>query len=192
MRRSKDVLTTGEVAKVCNVAPRTVSKWFDSGKLRGYRIPGSKDRRIPLQQLLRFMRAHGMPLNGLDTGLVRILVVESDRDLADLLSGALAKEANHEVRIARSAFEAGSVAEVFKPHVMLLDTTLPGLTGRETVRGIKTLPDLEGCRLIAVTGPLREGEGETLKQQGFDAALQKPFEVLQAITAIEQVLNIGS
>src|SRR4051812_28109101 len=40
----KDVLTTGEVAKICNVAPRTVSKWFDSGALHGYRIPGSKDR----------------------------------------------------------------------------------------------------------------------------------------------------
>ena len=44
----KDVLTTGEVAKICNVAPRTVSKWFDSGALHGYRIPGSKDRRIQL------------------------------------------------------------------------------------------------------------------------------------------------
>src|SRR6266700_792671 len=60
----KDVLTTGEVAKICNVAPRTVSKWFDSGALHGYRIPGSKDRRIPLNQLIRFMKQHGMPLNG--------------------------------------------------------------------------------------------------------------------------------
>src|ERR1700761_2602404 len=59
----KDVLTTGEVAKICNVAPRTVSKWVDSGALHGYRIPGSKDRRIPLNQLIRFMKQHGMPLN---------------------------------------------------------------------------------------------------------------------------------
>lgn len=66
MHKKKDVLTTGEVAKICNVAPRTVSKWFDSGQLRGYRIPGSKDRRIPVSQLVRFMRAHGIPLNGLD------------------------------------------------------------------------------------------------------------------------------
>jgi len=58
MPSSKDVLTTGEVAKICNVAPRTVSKWFDSGQLRGYRIPGSKDRRIPVAQLVRFMKAH--------------------------------------------------------------------------------------------------------------------------------------
>src|SRR5512140_1444860 len=49
----KDVLTTGEVAKICNVAPRTVSKWFDSGSLKGYKIPGSKDRRIPVAQLIK-------------------------------------------------------------------------------------------------------------------------------------------
>src|SRR5579862_2648637 len=57
-KQLKDVLTTGEVAKICNVAPRTVSKWFDSGALTGYRIPGSKDRRIPLNQLIQIGRAH--------------------------------------------------------------------------------------------------------------------------------------
>ena len=36
------VFTTGQVAKICKVAPRTVSKWFDSGRLKGYRIPGSQ------------------------------------------------------------------------------------------------------------------------------------------------------
>ena len=34
----KDVLTTGEVAKLCNVASRTVSKWFDSGQIKGHCI----------------------------------------------------------------------------------------------------------------------------------------------------------
>ena len=42
----KDVLTTGDVARICNVASRTVSKWFDSGQLRGYRIPGSTGFRL--------------------------------------------------------------------------------------------------------------------------------------------------
>ena len=60
--KRKDILTTGQVSKICNVAPRTVCRWFDSGKLRGYRIPGSKDRRIPLSGLVRFMKAHNMPM----------------------------------------------------------------------------------------------------------------------------------
>ncbi len=55
----KKVFTTGQVAKICKVAPRTVSKWFDSGRLKGYRIPGSQDRRIPREHLIRFLKEHG-------------------------------------------------------------------------------------------------------------------------------------
>src|SRR4051794_27460457 len=58
----KKVFTTGQVAKICKVAPRTVSKWFDSGRLRGYRIPGSQDRRIPREALIKFLKEYGMPL----------------------------------------------------------------------------------------------------------------------------------
>ena len=62
----KTIFTTGQVAKICKVAPRTVSKWFDSGRLRGYRIPGSQDRRIPREHLIRFLKEHGMPLGELE------------------------------------------------------------------------------------------------------------------------------
>ena len=62
---SLKVLTVGQAAKLCNAAPRTVSRWFDSGKLRGYRIPGSQDRRIPREHLIRFLTENGMPLGDL-------------------------------------------------------------------------------------------------------------------------------
>ena len=60
------VFTTAEVAKICKVAPRTVSKWFDSGRLKGYRIPGSQDRRIPRQRLISFLSEHRMLINPLN------------------------------------------------------------------------------------------------------------------------------
>ena len=72
----KKVFTTGQVAKICKVAPRTVSKWFDSGRLRGYRIPGSQDRRIPREHLVRFLKEHGMPLGELESEVYnKVLVV---------------------------------------------------------------------------------------------------------------------
>ena len=75
----RTIFTTGQVAKICKVAPRTVSKWFDSGRLRGYRIPGSQDRRIPREHLIRFLKEHGMPLGELeDEALGKILLVGAD------------------------------------------------------------------------------------------------------------------
>ena len=78
--------TTGQVAKICKVALRTVSKWFDSGRLRGYRIPGSQDRRIPREHLLRFLKEHGMPLGDLEAEVYhKVLVVGADAPLQSVL-----------------------------------------------------------------------------------------------------------
>src|SRR5262245_37586211 len=108
MARNKDVLTTGEVARICKVAPRTVTKWFDSGQLHGYRIPGSKDRRIPVNQLVRFMRQNNMPLEGmLNFTKTRILIVDDDTDIVDMLRDLLSQQTTYDVQIARNGFEAG-------------------------------------------------------------------------------------
>lgn len=62
MSKGNSVLSTGEVAKICNVALRTVQKWFDSGLIKGYRIPGGRDRRIPVDELARFLEEYNMPI----------------------------------------------------------------------------------------------------------------------------------
>ena len=62
MAKGKDILTTGQVAKICCVSTRTAQKWFDTGLLTGYIMPGGKDRRIAKTELKRFMKKHKMPL----------------------------------------------------------------------------------------------------------------------------------
>ena len=186
----KDVLTTGEVAKICNVAPRTVSKWFDSGALRGYRIPGSKDRRIPVNQLIRFMKQHGMPLNGLMTGTTRILIVDDEQDIVEVLEKILEDEAKYEVEVAKGGFAAGVIAEKFRPHVILLDMHLADIDGREVCRQVKNNADLQLTKVIAMSGKMTEEEARGLNAQGFDSFLKKPFHVKQVIEAIEDAMAV--
>lgn len=191
MPAEKDVLTTGEVAKICNVAPRTVSKWFDSGQLKGYRIPGSKDRRIPLNNLVQFMKAHGIPLDGVMSGKTRVLVVDDEKEISDVLRKVLSEQAGYEVRTARNGFEAGIECERFKPHVMLLDLHL-GAEG--DARGVADLvrqnEDLALTRIIAMSGKLTDGQAMGLRQQGFESFLKKPFQVRQVIESIERVTSL--
>lgn len=186
----KDVLTTGEVAKICNVAPRTVSKWFDSGALHGYRIPGSKDRRIPLNQLIRFMKHHGMPLNGLMTGCTRIMIVDDEQDIVEVLEKILEDEARYEVEVAKGGFSAGITAERFRPHVILLDVHLADIDAREVLKHVKANPDLQLTKVIAMSGKMTEEESRGLTATGFDAFLRKPFHVRQVIEAIEDAMAV--
>jgi excisionase family DNA binding protein len=186
----KDVLTTGEVAKICNVAPRTVSKWFDSGALRGYRIPGSKDRRIPVNQLIRFMKQHGMPLNGLMTGCTRILIVDDEQDIVEVLEKILEDEAKYEVEVAKGGFAAGVIAEKFRPHVILLDMNLSDIDGKEVAKQVKSNPDLQLTKVIAMSGKLIDEDGKGMLAQGFDGFLKKPFHVKQVIEAVEDAMAV--
>lgn len=185
MPRQKDILTTGEVAKICNVAPRTVSKWFDSGQLRGYRIPGSKDRRIPLNALVRFMKAHHIPLDALQTGQTRVLIVDAESEILDVLKKVLTEQASYEVQTAHSGFAAGVCCEKFRPQVMLVDMHLPDIKGEDILKLIKGNTDLPMVKIVAMSNKLTDGQASHLLNNGFDGYLRKPFHVRQVIEKIE-------
>ncbi len=192
MPLDRDVLTTGEVAKICNVAPRTVSKWFDSGQLKGYRIPGSKDRRIPVSELLRFMKAHGIPMDGITSGQTRVLIADDDAEVVEVLKRVLGEQTNYEVSTATGLFKAGLECERFRPHVMLLDVHLDGADGRAIAELVRSGDSTQMTRLIAMSGKLTDGQASGLRAAGFDGFLKKPFQVRQVIDAIENVASLAA
>ncbi len=190
MPKQKDILTTGEVAKICNVAPRTVSKWFDSGQLSGYRIPGSKDRRIPLNTLMRFMKQHHIPLDGLQSGRTRVLLVDTRSEIVDVLTKVLVEQAHYEVHTADSGFAAGIACEKVRPHVMLLDMHLGDIKGEAILKLVRDHADLQMTKVVAMSNKLTDGQATHLLHHGFDGYLKKPFHVRQVIEAIEDAVAV--
>lgn len=186
----KDVLTTGEVAKICNVAPRTVSKWFDSGTLKGYRIPGSRDRRIPASELMRFMRAHGIPLEGMTSGRTRVLIADGEREVVETLERVLTEQTSYEIHTATTAFHAGMDCEKFKPHVLLLDLHIGDNDAKIIVDSVRKNDNLQFTKIVAMSSRLTEGQAQALRTQGFDSFLKKPFQVRQVVDAIESATNL--
>jgi excisionase family DNA binding protein len=188
MTARKHVLTTGDVARICNVAPRTVSKWFDTGQLRGYRIPGSKDRRIPMDQLVRFMRAHGMPLNGIENDQVRVLILDGDESFASSLKEILVRGGAFEVAIATTALEAGAAAAELKPQVLLVDVDLKEITPQSICRFARGLSLSETPVMIAMARDLADARGQAMLQDGFQGCIAKPFDARSLIRLMEQHL----
>ena len=190
MAKGKDVLTTGDVAKICHVAPRTVSKWFDNGQLKGYRIPGSKDRRIPVSELLRFMKVHNMPTAELAVGTIRILIADSDEQTASALADILQNKAGYEVRTARSSFETGAALQKFAPHVLLISLLSEEIDAGSICQGIRENEDLGTIKIIAIANRLSDSESQALIQKGFDGYLPLSADAAEVVRKIEEVIAI--
>ena len=184
---TKTVLTTGEVAAICNVAARTVSKWIDSGRLAGYRIPGSRDRRVTRDALEAFIRETGIPTSAPTTeGAERVLVADADRHTAAALATTLAGETGREVRVCGTAFEAGVECERFAPRWVIADTSL----GMGEVTGLAAWIRASGSGVrLAVMGPAFTPQEESmLRQAGAAAIFRKPFTLRQVVEALSRRL----
>ena len=94
----KTVFTTGEAAKICKVSQQTIIRCFDSGQLKGFRVPGSRFRRIPREQLYAFMRDNGIPTDALESGKRKALIVDDDQELVELIRDVLESDGRFEVR----------------------------------------------------------------------------------------------
>jgi len=190
MAKGKNVLTTGDVAKICHVAPRTVSKWFDNGQLRGYRIPGSKDRRIPVNELIRFMKTHNMPTSELAVGKIRVLLVDSNIKEATTMADSLRRKADYDVQIVKSNFETGSAIHKFMPHVLLINLMAEGIDAMAVCKGIRESEDLRTIKIIALVSQLSDSESKALLQKGFDSYVPYSADVVEVIKRIEEAIAI--
>ncbi|HEV3144883.1 MAG TPA: helix-turn-helix domain-containing protein [Gemmataceae bacterium] len=174
----KKVFTTGQVAKICKVAPRTVSKWFDSGRLKGYRIPGSQDRRIPREQLIRFLKEHGMPLGELEEEeWHKILVIGAERLFIDRLQEMLPENEDYKYEIANSGFEAGIMAESFHPDTIIIDLSLGRSEALQIASNLRRNPQYEQTLMVALAAE-DEADPDSLKSQHhFSESFKKPFDI---------------
>jgi excisionase family DNA binding protein len=186
----KTVYTTGEVAQICKVSQQTVIRCFDSGRLKGFRVPGSRFRRIPRESLIQFMQENGIPLTQLETGKRRVLIVDDDPAIVEMLVELLERDGRFEVRTASSGFDAGMVANEFHPDLVILDYMLPDINGNVVCRTLRGDHKFENTKIIIVSGVVNRTEIEDLLQAGANEFIRKPFNIEQLIGKMAELLAI--
>ncbi len=187
---SKQVFTTGEAAEVCKVSQQTIIRCFDAGRLQGFRVPGSRFRRIPRNELLRFMRANDIPTDVLESARRRVLVVDDDEQIVELFLDVFSKDDRFEVKTAKTGYDAGMLTEQFKPHLILLDYMLPDINGNLVCDRIRANPDLNTTKIIIVSGVVKPEEIEGLLQSGADEFVKKPFNIQELLTKVCELLEV--
>ncbi len=187
---AKQVFTTGEAAEICKVSQQTIIRCFDSGRLQGFRVPGSRFRRIPRGELLRFMKSNEIPLDALESRAKRILIVDDDPKIIDLFRDVLGSDSRFEVETAANGYDAGMLTEKFRPHLVLLDFMLPDINGNLVCERIKSNPDLSDTKILIVSGVVKQNEINQLAANGADGFVKKPFDIRQLVHHIEEMLQM--
>lgn len=189
--RSKDVFTTGEAAEVCQVSQQTIIRCFDAGRLKGFRVPGSRFRRIPREELVRFMRENDIPVDRLKSLRRRVLVVDDDPAIVELFTDVLERDGRFELRTASTGYDAGVISQQFRPELMILDYMLPDVNGNVVCRTVRENPDLAEMKIIIVSGVVNQDEVNGLMGAGADEFVKKPFNIDRLMSKINELLELS-
>jgi len=120
----------------------------------------------------------------------RVLVVEDEPDVTELIRYNLAREGWDVVATASGA-DALKRAREAQPDIILLDVIVPGLNGWEVCRRLKQDPATRGIAVIMVTGRVEEGDKVLGLEMGADDYVTKPFSPRELIARVRAVLRRG-
>lgn len=186
----KSVYSTGEAAAICKVSQQTIIRCFDAGKLQGFRVPGSRFRRIPRESLIKFMKENDIPLDLLDSGRRKVLVVDDDPEIVELMVDVLERDGRFDVRTAGSGYDAGVMTQEFQPDIIILDYMLPDVNGNVVCKTIRQNPAFEHMKIIIVSGVVNPDEVSLLIDAGANEFLQKPFSIDELVGKMTTLLAI--
>jgi DNA-binding response OmpR family regulator len=130
------------------------------------------------------MKNNAIPLDGMETGKKKVLVVDDDAEIVDLLVEVLTRDGRFDVKTATSGYEAGIQTQRFRPDCILLDYMLPDVNGNVVCHTIRKNPEFENIKIIIVSGVIKQEEIDQLLKSGAQDFVKKPFDINDLINRI--------
>lgn len=186
----KRIFTTGEAAEICKVSQQTIIRCFDAGRLGGFRVPGSKFRRIPRAELIKFMQLNEIPVEILESGAKRVLIVDDDPRIVQLFQDVMGRDQRYTLKTATNGYDAGMLTESFRPHLVILDFMLPDINGNLVCQRIRENEALKETRIIIVSGVVNQSDIDKLRGAGADDFVKKPFNVHQLLDRMNTLMGM--
>jgi DNA-binding response OmpR family regulator len=120
--------------------------------------------------------------------MARVLIVEDDRDIAELVSHSLRK-AGYETELAVSGDEGLARARAERPELLVLDLMLPGLDGIEVCRALRTDGATASVPIIMLTARAEESDRVRGLELGADDYITKPFSPRELVARVSALLR---
>ncbi|VAX34903.1 hypothetical protein MNBD_UNCLBAC01-1230 [hydrothermal vent metagenome] len=188
----KETLTTGKIAKWCQVSHRTVLQWILDGKLKAYRTPGGHSR-VERKNLIDFFKEYNIPIpeQFQPEGKARkkILIVDDEKAMVRTIQSLLIMQNKYEIEVAYDGFSAGRKFAEFKPDLVTLDMKMPKMEGSEVCSQIRKESSDRDVKIIVISGALDDQSIKKIMELGANDCLMKPFNSNVLLNKIEQLLK---
>jgi excisionase family DNA binding protein len=173
-------ITTGEIADYCQVSRAAAFQWIKEGKIPAFSTPGGHYR-VHLTDFRNFLEKHGIPIDPdfFNEGPYRVLVVDDERDIVDLVVRVLGEDEDEEWEFATAfdGFGAGLKITSFKPELLIIDLVMPNLNGFEVCRRLRTNPQTQDIQILVITSYPNQSNVEELRKWGIVDIMCKPLDV---------------
>ncbi len=114
--------SSGEVAKMCDVTPRTIIRWIEAGRLKAFKLPGRGNNRIAEHDLLDFLANNAIPVpNNLLSHAERHCIIVSKDAYVTRHANRMIRDADFFTHIFNDEFEAGLQISSKQPELVVLD-----------------------------------------------------------------------
>jgi excisionase family DNA binding protein len=183
-----DLYTVGQAAEYCSLSRGTVWRYIKSRDLKASQTPGGHFR-ILRKDLDSFIVERGMyPLANNFSSTYKILIVDDDRAIRDLLTQMLSAH-KYKTETASNGFSAGAKVATFKPDLIILDLLMPQMSGFEVCRLLKEDPETSHIKILAITGYNTEENRDKIMKAGADDYMAKPLSINALLEHLAGLLN---
>lgn len=121
--------------------------------------------------------------------MTRILLVEDDDSIRQIAVMSLQLIGGHEVLAVGSGAEAVAQAPAFAPELLVLDVSMPGMDGPQTLEALRQIPSIAPIPAVFLTARTQAKEVERLRELGALDVIAKPFDPMQLCERIKGLLG---
>lgn len=121
--------------------------------------------------------------------LKRILYVDDERDILDIVDFSLSQVGEYQVQLCCSGREALNLALEYRPDLILLDVMMPDMDGPETLKVLQSHPEISQCPIVFITAKVQKDEVEAYKRLGAVGVISKPFDPMLLPQQVEDIWN---
>jgi DNA-binding response OmpR family regulator len=136
------------------------------------------------------MRDNGIPTDALESGKRKVLIVDDDEELVELISDVLERDGRFEIRTVNNGFDAGMMVKEYRPDLIVLDVMLPDINGKEVCQRVRSDKTMSDVKIICISGMVEEDRVGELRAAGADDFMHKPFEIERLVARMCQLLDM--